>query len=773
MKSPLRKRLLPQLKQEIGKYMVVFLLMTLLIGFISGFLVADGSMIIAYDEGFEKYNIEDGHFTVANKLNRSQQKDVEEFGVSLFPMFYTQQKLTNGSRLRIFSQREQLNTLCLMEGAMPEETDEIAIDRMYADNNALSVGDVIGNEQGRMYRITGLVAFPDYSCLFEDNNDAMFDAVLFGVGVVTPETFSTYRTDRLIYQYSWKYDQKPQTEEEKEEASEEFQTWLKDRIRLSDYVPEYKNNAITFTGDDMGSDQAMMMILLYIFIVIMAFVFAITTKNTIMKEANAIGTLRASGYTKRELIVHYMTMPVLITLISAVTGNLLGYTIFKDVCAGMYYGSYSLPTYVTVWSAEAFWKTTLIPAVLMVLINFLVLWKSLNRSPLQFIRRDLSTKRRKRAVRLPKKLPFLFRFRLRIIFQNRSNYFMMLIGIIFANILLMYGLCLPDVINKYANHVEEQMLANYQYMLKYPAEDQSRSKLENLADMLIFSNEVRTENETAEKFSAYTLKTPASVGKEEEVTVYGIMPGSRYVSLPVYKGGQVAISSAYAEKYLVSVGDTICLKDDLEKKDYTFTVARIYDYPGTICVFMDRDELNDIFDLGNDTFVGYFSETPITDIDESCILQVIDLDALTKISRQLMVSMGSMMGLVDAIAVIVFVILIYLLSKLVIEKNGQSVSMTKILGYSDREISGLYVTSTSIVVIVELLLSIPLVSAIIYYLYRVLMIESINGWISFEISPPVILKMLGLGIVTYLIVAALEYRKIRGIPMEIALKNAE
>ena len=60
MKSPLRKRLPRELKSEIGKYLIVFILMVTTIGFVSGFLVADGSMLIAYNESFEKYNIEDG-----------------------------------------------------------------------------------------------------------------------------------------------------------------------------------------------------------------------------------------------------------------------------------------------------------------------------------------------------------------------------------------------------------------------------------------------------------------------------------------------------------------------------------------------------------------------------------------------------------------------------------------------------------------------------------------------------------------------------------------
>ena len=58
MKNPLRKRLPRELKTEFGKYLVIFLLLVATIGLVSGFLVADGSMIIAYNEGFEKYNVE-------------------------------------------------------------------------------------------------------------------------------------------------------------------------------------------------------------------------------------------------------------------------------------------------------------------------------------------------------------------------------------------------------------------------------------------------------------------------------------------------------------------------------------------------------------------------------------------------------------------------------------------------------------------------------------------------------------------------------------------
>lgn len=72
--------------------------------------------------------------------------------------------------------------------------------------------------------------------------------------------------------------------------------------------------------------------------------------------------------------------------------------------------------------------------------------------------------------------------------------------------------------------------------------------------------------------------------------------------------------------------------------------------------------------MGNDYFSGYFSNSKIKDIDEKYIGSVLDLEALTKISRQLDVSMGNMMGMVNAFAIGIYMVVIYLLSKIIIEK---------------------------------------------------------------------------------------------------------
>lgn len=508
-------------------------------------------------------------------------------------------------------------------------------------------------------------------------------------------------------------------------------------------------------------------------IVIIAFVFGITISNTIRKEAGVIGTLRASGYTRKELIGHYMALPVIVTLIGAVIGNILGYTALKKVCAGMYYGSYSLPTYVTVWNAEAFWMTTVVPVLIMLVVNYGILRYKLRLSSLKFLRRDLSGNRRKRAVRLSPKLGIFHRFRLRVIFQNMSNYIVLFIGIIFANLLLFFGLLLPSVLSHYQQDIRSNMLAKYQYMLEVPVSAMSGNKLDSMLELLQFSYGTRTENEDAEAFSAYSLETLPSKYKTDEVILYGIKPDSKYIDADLEDGDGVYISSAYAEKFLLKPGDSITLKEKYEKTKYTFKVKGIYKYSGGICVFMPQEQLNDTFDLGNDYFSGYFSNSKIKDIDEKYIGSVLDLEALTKISRQLDVSMGNMMGMVNAFAIGIYMVVIYLLSKIIIEKNAQAISMTKILGYTNGEISRLYIWSTTIVVIICLLLSLPIEKAVMNVLFREMMLTSISGWIALWIDPKIYVEMFLIGIGTYAVVAMLEYRRIKHVPMDEALKNVE
>ncbi len=760
MRNPLNKRFLRELKGELAKYIVIFVFMTAVIGLISGFLIADGSMYDTYNKSFEKYNIEDGNFELYSKAEESVIDKLEKENVTIYENFYKEENVVrhnnikndedSQSTLRFYVNREEVDKVDLMEGSLPEDINEIAIDRMYAVNNDIKVQDTL-TVGSRILKVTGLVALSDYSSLFSDNSDTMFDSLKFGVGVVSQKCFDAYDDTHIHYVYSWLYDNKPEDDKEAKLMADDFVKTISANAILVNYIPQYINQAIHFTGDDIGSDRSMMIVLLYVLIVIMAFVFAVTTNNTIVKEANVIGTLRASGYTRGELLRHYILLPIIVTIFGALVGNILGYTVFKDIFVATYYGSYSLPTYHTLWNADAFLLTTVVPVIIMLVINIVIIGCRLKLSPLKFLRRDLSGKQKKKAMRLPA-FGFFNRFRLRIIIQNMPNYITLFIGILFANVLLLFGIMLGPMLTHYQNEITDKLIAKHQYVLKA------------LVD--VYDN-------AAEKYCVKTLATIEGRLKSEDVLVYGVKDNSIYADINTasLKDNEVYITNGYADKFRIKKGDKITLKEKYDDNEYEFTVKDMYDYPSSFAIFMSDAAFKNVFDKSEDYYSGYFSDN-ILDINEKYVATQITLDDLTKVSRQLDRSMGETFNLVKIFAVVLFAVLMFLLTKLIVEKNTTSISMVKILGYSNREISRLYVTSTTIVVVLSVALSIGLSVVIMNYLFRVFM-EEMSGWISCYYAPHIFPVMFILNITVYAVISFFMMAKIKKIPMDEALKTVE
>lgn len=758
MKNPLCRRIPKELKDDFGKYIVIFLFMVITTGMVSGFLVAGESMKQTYDQSFDKYNVEDGHFALNSEATDDMKKAIEDEGVTLYDMPYYDldmsiKKSDGESRtLRIFEVRHEVNKMCTMKGSLPDRDDELAIDRMFAENNDIEIGDEL-EVGGRDYKVCGYVALSDYSTMFQNNNDTMFDATIFGVAVVTGTEFDRLPENGREWSYAWKYnDGMPDDEKKEKKLADDllktvYTQAMMNGITVDTFIPRYQNQAINFTGEDIGSDTEMMKWFEYIVIVILAFIFAVTISNTLTKEASVIGTLRASGYTKRELLIHYISLPVIVTFVASIVGNILGYTCFKDMGAQLYYDSYSLTKYETIWNADAFVLTTVIPLIIMLVVNLLVVSNKLKLSPLRFLRHDLSRSRRKKAVKLPH-WKFMTRFKTRVILQNIPGYVVMLIGIYFAQVLMMFGLMLNPLLEHYQDDVLDNMLAAHQYVL---------------------DSQVETSVDSAETYCVKTLKTTGDI--DDEIMVYGIHEDSRYFPKKL-KDGDVLVSDGYADKYRLSDGDEIKLKENYGDDIYKFKLTGSVKYPSTLAIFMTEDDFRQTFGLDEGYFTGYFSDEELTDISDHVVSEITK-DDLIKVSRQLKKSIGSMFYIVIAFSLLMFMLLVYLLTKLIVERNTISISMVKILGYDGREIGKLYLSSTTIMVAVVTVIDILLSYVSLKVIYRAMLTEMLSGWLPIYMAPWIFPLMFVLSFACYLVIALMQMKKIKKIPMDEALKNVE
>ena len=729
---------------------------------------------------------EEAHKAVEEAVEEEWDKIAEEYGledafspvpVSVYEDFYrdeTEDHDLDGSSdgtVRVFRSDSAVNLASFNAGRAPETDTEIAIDRMHASNVGVELGDRIsvGN---REFTVVGLLSYVHYLTLHQTNTDLMFDAFGFDVAMVTPEGFDALHS-RVHYNYAFRYEESPADKVEKAECSENFlkalltQTLTKDN-EIDGYLPEYLRQATNFAPSDIEGDTSGTGILCYILIGVIAFIFAITISNTIDREASVIGTLRASGYSKRELVIHYMSMPLIVTLIGAVLGNLLGYTLFQTIAVNLYYESYSLPRCTPIWSSEALIKTTIIPLVLMFFINLIVIIRKLQLSPLRFLRHDLSRSKRTKARRLPS-WSFLGRFRLRILFQNMPNYLVLIFGVIFIELMMCFAFGLPDSLNHYGEIASDMVFSPYQYMLMgYKDSD---------------GNVIETAGSSAEPFGYETLLYPKArkdsvrsgmgSGGDESVTVYGIVHGSTYVDLPAdLPEGHGLVSTAFQKKFGLKVGDEITLKAEYENRSYAFTVDGTVDYDGGIALFLNMEEFNRVFEKKEGEFSGFFSREEITDIDEQQIATVITAEDITKVTRQLQHSIGGIVSLFKYVLTILAAALIYLLAKIIIERNESAISMVKILGFQNREIGSLYILPTALVVILCTGIGFVAGYLLMIRIFRIFMLR-MDGYFAFYMRQSSMFLSMAYLLLGYMAVSAVDFLRIRRIPLDVALKNMD
>ena len=131
--------------------------------------------------------------------------------------------------------------------------------------------------------------------------------------------------------------------------------------------------------------------------------------------------------------------------------------------------------------------------------------------------------------------------------ENRKE--IIIVGIIISNILLIFGLSILLIVDKHAEKVKKNKIANYEYTLVQP---------------------VKTKDKKAEKFAIREL-----VGRNDEtVTIYGISPKSKYLKNAFIKRGEVLISNGYVEKFDIEKGDTLTFKQKYKSKKYKFKLTQ-------------------------------------------------------------------------------------------------------------------------------------------------------------------------------------------------------
>ena len=770
MASPLRKRFPRELKNNLGKYLGIFLLMSVTIALTSGFLLAAHSIGVIIDDMPEKYSIEDARFTTAFEATDEQLNaavdaayDAGAGSADIFRNWsfdadfnHAQGDDDRDRTLRVYQHRTQVDLAAYAEGRVPEAADEVAVDRVFATNNGITVGEEV-ELFGQRFTVCGIMTTSDNQALFQSNSDFTVNTLTFGVAEVSESGFAALEATghQPAYTYSVRFTDRDLTVAQRTDAEKDMMRALSDAgATVDDLTDSSANQGIGYAADDVSGDSTMWSVLLYMIIAIMAFVFVVLTSGTIEEESAIIGTLLASGYRRRELVTHYLALPTAVGIAAAVVGNVAGYTLMSEPMRNLYYGSYSLPPYYATWSWGVFAQTTALPVTTLVGIMLLGLLRKMGHTPLEFLRHETSKGGVKRGFALPERLSFIARFRLRVFLRNLGNFATLFVGIGFASMLLLFSLAILPTMTHYAENLHNNVVAEHMYTLKAPLE---------------------IDNAQAEKYAVYSLEYDRGEGSgTETITVYGVPEDSHYWDDLAVGDGHVAFGNGLIDKFRFADRQTVSLYDKYEDETREVTYegdAYTWGTKSDMAVYMSLDDFNRFF--GNDAghFNGYASDQAL-DLDARYLASDLTPESMDAIGEQFVGMMDDMIGMLVGLSVFIFLVFMYLLTKSVIDRSARAISYMKVFGYRDSEISRLYVRSITLTVAVSLVVCQPLIIGGLTLLFRAMLL-AYNGNIEIYVPMMAIAEVIAIGFATYLAVALLHIRRIKRVPLALALKVQE
>ena len=770
MQKVLRKRVLRDLKENLFRYIALAFL--IIIGmYVVVSLIGAGATIIDNGEAHDKANkIEDGQFSVFVPLSDDEISQLEDAGAEVEKMFYEDYDVMDGKTLRVFTNRKNIDLVECDEGRLAEADDEIVVEKRFSQVNDVSVGDTI-QIAGNDFKVTGIGTSPDYNALFKEMSDTVVDSKVFGTVFVTENEYEklhstgeSVKTETYLYAFRLKGkttcddvkdalgDIKVDTDgmaELKKETDSFLKDYDTDLANITSFVTSDDNPRTGGAADDQQINVQAGYFFGVLLMLLFTYVISVFVVHGIEKESSVIGALYALGVKRRDLMMHYLTLPVIVTTIAGIIGFLIGISnVGIPVQMADAYAYYSIPDMDVKIPPILIVYGIVMPPLAAIVVNYFVIRKKLSQTALSLIKNE---------VKQPKgsnvnlgDMGFVGRFRVRQMLREMRTGLTVVIGMFIALICLMLSLNTATFCSKVKKQNVEDTHYEYMYTYKYPTENPP---------------------EGGEAAYAKTLKKEI-YGYNWDVTVLGLSKNTKYFDVDLKDGkNRVAISSSFAEKYGYGVGDEIVLHDEENDIDYGFTVDSVTQYTPAFYVFMTIDDARELFGAGSDEYNVVFADKDLG-VDPARLYATTTKADIESAAGIFADQMRSMVVMIVIISTLIFVVVMYLMMKVMIDRSAFSISLIKVFGFRTKEIRKLYLDGNFFIIAIGAAICLPLAKLIMSAVYPSL-VSNVNCGVKLTFAPWLWAVLYGGILVLYFIINRVLVGRLNKIVPAEVLKNRE
>jgi len=453
---------------------------------------------------------------------------------------------------------------------------------------------------------------------------------------------------------------------------------------------------------------------------LIAVMIVMTTMHRLLKNQKMqIGILKALGFTKKKLIIHYLSHNAFICLAGALGGFVCGYRFLPGLIYGFMKQLYVLP----LWGGylpPAYYLLPLGCTSLCVIISGLICRKYLKPDAATVLYADMPNGGVKELPRAARCLGFAGRWNLRDIARNRLRSFMSLCGILGCTALLFCAFALYDTFVNLSDWTFTKQ-QDYECKITDLPKEQGQQDILAMTDgeyLMESSASILTGEASSEPDDEGDRKSKKAEKKDVTLTV---AESTRYVKLAedletfTKADGGIALSKKTADSLGIRKGDVITWKPAGGKSYIRSEVKAIIRTPlsqGIVMMRADYEDAGQVYEpsaiIGKEPGHGFGS------YEDECSISY--QKELTKSVDSMMDGMVMMITILVLGAVILGSVMLYNLGILSYMERYREFATMKVLGFADKKIRKIMIQQNVWLSVLGILIGIPAGYGLLYYL---------------------------------------------------------
>lgn len=676
----LRKKVVREIRTSYLQYLSVIMIAMLAVTLFTGIFANYKNFDDRVKKVYEETNMCDIVITYSEHDEKDEKYLQEKYFEYERRIYFTGLTENVGFNAIVFDENTKMN--------VPTDisVDKITLDDVLVDNNLLKkrnikIGDTIAIEFNSIsidLKITGTMVHPEAL----DNSTYGNGLIYIGYNAMSEslkEKFGLLGTAIINNMYT-QYIIKCADNSEKN-----LDNYLDD---INDYFLNKENNNLLFavkrsnlpTNVSIESDVIQAKKMLYVFPVIfylVAILIILTSiSQLINKERMNIGIMKSFGYTRSEILKHYMTIAIVLCLIGSIIGIILGPAIIPEVMNTKYKYLYQLPQYKVPFVRFEYLYSVIILILVSVVASYAVCKGEINKKPIESLRGENSIDMKPILIEkthLFKKIPLTIRMALRNMRRKISRTLMVVLGLLGCSSLLVCGFGIDNTLN-YGLNLEIDELIAYDISVSYKNATFIKDELTKISGI--------------EQVDEYAKLNVTLQGKNAISSYLYLLSNDGNIFSPDYHKDGALVSKKVANEIGINVGDEI--KIIYNNTLHIKKVVDIVELCITQGVFISEDNI-DIEFKPTASWIR-ISNSDLSDSVNNEIKELANVSSTMTRSEMheradSVTSAIRLMTLtIKTFAILLAVVVLYNLALLNFEERTKDIATLKVLGFTRTEI---------------------------------------------------------------------------------------